>query len=393
MNFIHINKIILVLFCFFIFSSCSTKTIYEKLKVTSYDQPLVENFDKENITLISNNNELNFESNFSLKEIKNQNQYYNNIVIQNNRIYALTNEIKLLEFDIVNGKLISSKQIKLTNVNKEIIISLHYINNSFVASFKSGLIARFNKNGKLIWEFKSNKTLNTPLKFFEEQIISIYVDEIKTISLNTGSQIWFEVYEGLPIYQSKGGQLVNFLNLLFFILPNNKVGAMDFNIGLLHKSSLDDISFISSINNTKDLIHIFDNYLIYLDEGKYLYTLDIFSNKFILNKINIFPASSNIFFNDSLILKNGNFLQAINIVNGQSFWLIQDQDISKKSKIITVRSTNKNIEIYLSNGQVLIINNKKVIQIKNLNIKKIANISFEKQKIIVNTESGKTLIF
>ena len=393
MNFIHINKIILVLFCFFIFSSCSTKTIYEKLKVTSYDQPLVENFDKENITLISNNNELNFESNFSLKEIKNQNQYYNNIVIQNNRIYALTNEIKLLEFDILNGKLISSKQIKLTNVNKEIIISLHYINNSFVASFKSGLIVRFNKNGKLIWEFKSNKTLNTPLKFFEEQIISIYVDEIKTISLNTGSQIWFEVYEDLPIYQSKGGQLVNFLNLLFFILPNNKVGAMDFNIGLLHKSSLDDISFISSINNTKDLIHIFDNYLIYLDEGKYLYTLDIFSNKFILNKINIFPASSNIFFNDSLILKNGNFLQAINIVNGQSFWLIQDQDISKKSKIITVRSTNKNIEIYLSNGQVLIINNKKVIQIKNLNIKKIANISFEKQKIIVNTESGKTLIF
>ena len=327
MNFIHINKIILVLFCFFIFSSCSTKTIYEKLKVTSYDQPLVENFDKENITLISNNNELNFESNFSLKEIKNQNQYYNNIVIQNNRIYALTNEIKLLEFDILNGKLISSKQIKLTNVNKEIIISLHYINNSFVASFKSGLIVRFNKNGKLIWEFKSNKTLNTPLKFFEEQIISIYVDEIKTISLNTGSQIWFEVYEDLPIYQSKGGQLVNFLNLLFFILPNNKVGAMDFNIGLLHKSSLDDISFISSINNTKDLIHIFDNYLIYLDEGKYLYTLDIFSNKFILNKINIFPASSNIFFNDSLILKNGNFLQAINIVNGQSFWLIQDQDI------------------------------------------------------------------
>ena len=42
-------------------------------------------------------------------------------------------------------------------------------------------ILRFNKNGKIIWKFDSNKTLNSPLKIIDEQIIALYVDEINLL--------------------------------------------------------------------------------------------------------------------------------------------------------------------------------------------------------------------
>ena len=95
----------------------------------------------------------------------------------------------------------------------------------------------------------------------------------------------------------------------------------------------------------------------------------------------------------SIILKNGNYLQAININNGNTFWLINDKDISKNSSIIAIRNYNAFIEIFLSNGDVLEIKDKKLIKINNLDVGKIIKISFEKNNIIVHTESKKTVIF
>jgi outer membrane protein assembly factor BamB len=205
--------------------------------------------------------------------------------------------------------------------------------------------------------------------------------------------MWSDKYVDQPIYQGKGGQLVNFVNLLFYILPNNKVGSIDFNLGTVHTSAYNEIELISSINNTEDKIHIFENYLVYLDEGKYLYTFDIFTNEFIIIKNNIFSSQSKIFFNNSLILKEGNYLQAINIENGKTFWLIDDKNLSNKSIILAIRNINKNIEIFLDNGDVININNKKLIEIKNLNIGKIKSIIFDKNNIIAITKNENLVIF
>ena len=393
MNFSLINKSFLILLCFFLFNSCSTKTVYENLNIKTYEIPIVEAFEKNNIILTSNEySKINYEKKLTLKELKISN-FFNNVIIKNNRIFSLTEDMRLLELNITTGELISSKRIEISTIDNDIIISFHYIDNSFIISFKSGLIIRFNKNGQIIWKFEKNKILNVPLVIFREQIISLYVDEILSLNIDDGSQIWSEVYNDLPIYQSKGGQLVNFLNLIFFILPNNNVGSIDLSLGLVNNSVFDEIPLVSSLNNTKDKIHINDNILVYLDEGKYLYSYNIFNNEFIIFKKNINLSSSIIFFNNSLISKEGNYLQAINIHNGKTFWLISNKEISKKSKIIAIRNIDNNIEIFLNNGDVLIINNKKLIEIKNLNVNNINNIIFEKQNIIINTESGKTVIF
>jgi len=393
MSFSLINKsFYLIIFLFFL-CSCSTKTVYEKIKIKKYEAPIIDSFDENKINVNTTiGKQLNFENKITLKEFKNNNQYLNNIIVENNQIFVYENN-KLINFNYDTGDLISHKELKITTTEEDILVSFNYIDNSFLFAFKSGSIIRSNMNGEIIWHYESNKILNTQLTIFNEQIIALYGDEIKSLLFKDGTEIWSEIYQDLPVYQAQGGQLANFLKIIYFILPNSKVGSIDLNLGTLHNSKFDELPLIGSINNTKDKIHIFDNYITYLDEGKYLYTLDIFKDEFTLFKKNINPARSNILFNNSIILKEGNFLQAINLNNGKTFWLIDDDKISKTSSLVAVRNYNTDIEIFLNNGDVLTINNKELIEINNLSVGKVKNISFVKQKIIVHSKSGKAVIF
>lgn len=393
MNFSLINKFIFSIIFLFFLTSCNTKSVYEKIKIKKYVAPVVDSFDESNIELNNSfNKELNLDNKVLLKNFKNNNKFLNNVIIDNDKIFSLINN-KLYTYSYQTGELISLKELKIGLSENDSIISLDYIDNTFVIALKSGSIFRTNLNGQLIWSYNYKKLLNTPLTILNDQIIILYADEIKSILLKNGSDVWFSNFEDLPIYQAKGGQLDNFLNIIYFILPNNKVGSIDYNLGNIHKSKLDSIPLISSINNTKDKIYIYKNYLLYLDEGRYLYTLDIFKDEFVVFKENINSASSNIFYNNSLILKEGNYLQAVNITNSKTFWLINDEKISKNSSIIAIRNFKKNIEIFLNNGDILSINNKKLIKIHNLGIGKVNKITFDKQNIIAHTNSNKTIIF
>ena len=395
MSFSLTNKILSILSCLLFLNACnSTKSIYQNIKTPKYEIPVIEYKEHKKITLnFLEPNKIDHENKIVLQGLKNNSQYQKDIIIKNDKAFALNKDNSILEFDINSGQLISTKTINILDFSKENIVSFKHINNSFIIALKSGSILNIDLSGNIIWEFESNNILNTALSIFDDQIIALYVDEIISISLNDGSLIWSEDYNNLPIYQAKGGQLVNFLNLLFFILPNNSVGSIDLNFGIEHNFVFNEISLIGSINNTEDKIHIFDNYFTYLDEGKYLYTVNILNNDFTLNKKNISSSSSNIFFNNSLILKEGNYLHAININNGKSFWVIDSKDISSKSLIIAIRSIGENIEIFLNNGDVLVIHNKKLIKINNLKIKNIKSVVFDKENIIVNSENGKIVIF
>ena len=66
---------------------------------------------------------------------------------------------------------------------------------------------------------------------------------------------------------------------------------------------------------------------------------------------------------------------------------------SKKSEIVNVRNYETNIEVFLSDGDVLSIKNKELKSIKNLDIGKVDHISFEKQNIIIYAKNKKTLVF
>jgi len=392
MSFTLINRsffsILLLLFLF----SCSTNTIYEKITPKTYEVPFVEIFDDEKINIINISSEqINFENEIILKDFKNETKYFNNIITDNDEIYAYKDNI-LYNFDYATGNLIYTKDLTLSN-DDDILIAFDYIDNSFILSFKSGSIFKLNRNFEIIWTHESEKKLNTQPFISNDQIILLYGDEIKGLQLEDGNQIWSETYQDMPIYQASGGQIASFFNIIYFILPNNSIGAIDLNLGAIHNSKFDDIPLISSINNAKDKIHIYDNYLVYIDEGKYLYSFDIFNEEFILFKKNINLFSSSILFNNSVIIKEGNYLQAINLINGKTYWLISDKKISKKSEIVNVRNYETNIEVFLSNGDVLSIRNKELESIKNLDIGKVDHISFEKQNIIIYAKNKKTLVF
>ena len=392
MNFTLINRSFFSILSLLFIFSCSTNTVYEKITPKTYEVPFVENIDDGQIDIISINSEqINYENELLLKDFKNETQYFNNIIADNNEIYAYEDN-KLYIFDYASGDLISTKDLTLSN-DEDILIAFEYIDNSFLLSFKSGSIFKLNRNFEIIWTHESKKKLNTQPFISNEQIILLYGDEIKGLQLEDGNQIWSETYQDMPIYQASGGQIASFFNIIYFILPNNSIGAIDLNFGAIHNSKFDDIPLISSINNTKDKIHIYDNYLVYIDEGKYLYTLDIFNDEFILFKKNINLFSSSFLFNNSIIIKEGNHLQAINLINGKTYWLISDKKISKKSEIVNVRNYETNIEVFLSNGDVLSIRNKELESIKNLDIGKVDHISFEKQNIIIYAKNKKTLVF
>jgi hypothetical protein len=392
MSFTLINRSFFSILSLLFLFSCSANTVYEKIKPNTYEVPLVENIDDEKINIINaSNNQINFGNKLLLKGFKNETHYFNNIIIDNDEIYAYADQ-KLYNFDYTTGDLISTKDLTLSNY-EDILIAFEYIDNSFLLSFKSGSIFRLNRNFEIIWKHESKKKLNTQPFISNEQIILLYGDEIIGLQFKDGSKIWSETYQDTPIYQATGGQVASFFNIIYFILPNNSIGAIDLNFGAIHNSKFDDIPLISSINNTKDKIYIYDSYLVYIDEGKYLYTFDIFNDEFILFKKNINLFSSSFLFNNSIIIKEGDHLQAINLSNGTTYWLISDKKISKKSKIVNVRNYTTKIEVFLSNGDVLTINNKELTNITNLDIGKIEDVSFEKQNIIIYAKNKKTLIF
>ena len=392
MNFTLINRSFFSTLSLLFLFSCSTNTVYEKITPKTYEVPYVESIDNEKININNINSEqINYENELLLKDFKNETQYFNNIITDKDEIYAYKDN-KIYNFDYVTGDLISTKDFTLSN-DEDILIAFEYIDNSFILSFKSGSIFRLNRNFEIIWTYESKKKLNTQPFISNEQIILLHGDEIKGLQLEDGNQIWSETYQDKPIYQASGGQIASFFNIIYFILPNNSIGAIDLNFGSIHNSRFDDIPLISSINNTKDKIHIYDNYLVYIDEGKYLYTLDIFNDEVILFKKNINLFSSSFLFNNSIIIKEGNHLQAINLTNGKTYWLISDKKISKKSEIVNVRNYETNIEVFLSNGDVLSIRNKELKNIKNLDTGKVDHISFEKQNIIIYAKNKKTLVF
>ena len=177
-------------------------------------------------------------------------------------------------------------------------------------------------------------------------------------------------------------------------MPNNVVGAFDTLLGEKHYSNFDNLSLVSSINNSKDSLHIYDSFIAYLDEGEKLYTFDILSNKFILDKYKVEFSDSNVFYSNSLIIKNQNFIHSHNLKNGKLFWSIEIKKIiSKKTHIVNVFNIQNKLHIFFDNGQIAIISDKKIEKVVNLNIKKIDFIYFQDNRLISSYDSGKTAIF
>ncbi len=339
--------------------------------------------DKDQVVLKINN----YEAKYNNKEPI-------NLIYLDENIYSLNKEGELLKFDLNNGKLIERINVDLDQV-KKIPISFSLYNNDFIIAFKSGEVVRINKLGQVIWLFKNEDLLNTPVKIFDDYVIILYPEKIVFLSILNGDLIFEKAFETSNIIQSSGGKIVNYFNIVFFILPNSEFNSLDTYLYEEHSINFDNIELNTSLNNLKDQIHLYKNFLVYFDNGNIIHTYDINKEKFILVDFVVKNSSSAILFNNSLISKNENFIEFYNIKNGKLFSKINiNKILNKKSKIINSLIINKNVHLFSDNGEIIILDqNLEIQETVNLKIKNINKVYNYQNKIFISTEKGITYIY
>ncbi len=358
-----------------------------------YDENVIDNYtynasdynflDKDIAALKFNNYEAKYKNNEPI-----------NVIQLDESFYSLNLDGQLLKFDLNSGKLIERINVGLDQVNK-VPISFSLYNNDFIIAFKSGEVARINKLGQVLWLFKNEDLLNTPVKIFDDYLIILYPEKIVFLSILSGDTIYEKEFKSSNIIQSSGGKIVNYFNIVFFILPNSEFNSLDTYLFEEHSINFDNIELNTSLNNLKDQIHLYKNFLVYFDDGNIIHTYDINKNKFLLVNFRISNSSSAIFFNNSLISKNENFIEFYNIKNGNLFSRINiNKILNKKSKLINSLIINKNVHLFTDNGEIIILNqNLEIQETINFKIKNINKVYNYQNKIFISTEKGITYIY
>ena len=339
--------------------------------------------DKDQNKLKINNYESKYKNNNSI-----------NVVYLGQSIYSINIDGELLKFDSNTGKLIERINIELDQV-KKIPISFSLYENDFIIAFKSGEVVRINKQGEVVWVFKNQDLLNSPVKIYDEYIIILYPEKIIFLSILSGDIIFEKAFKSSNIIQSSGGKIEKYYNIVFFILPNSEFSSLDSYLFEEHNLNFDKIELNTSLNNLKDQIHIYKNFLVYFDNGDIFHTYDINSDKFILVDFRITNSSSARLLNNSLISKNENFLEFYNIKNGNLFSRINiNKILNKNSKIINAFIINQNMHLFTDDGKIIILNqNLEIQETINLKIKNINKVYNYQNKIFISTEKGITYIY
>ena len=339
------------------------------------------------------------DKNVSRLKINNYESKYNsnnpiNIIFLDESFYSINKEGELLKFDLNNGRLIERINIQLDFV-KKIPVSFSLHKKDFIVGFRSGEVVRINKLGQVIWIFENKDLLNTPIKIYEDYLIVLYPEKIIFLSNLNGDIIYQKVFKSDNIIQSSGGKIENYYNIIFFILPSSQFHALDTYLYDEHSLNFDKIELNTSLNNLNDQLHIYKNLLVYFDNGNILHTYDINKNNFILVDFLINNSSSAILFNNLLISKNENFIEMYNIKNGNLFSRINiNKIINKKSKLINAFIINKNIHLFMDDGEIILLDqNFEIHETINLKIKNINKVYNYQNKIFISTEKGITYIY
>ena len=413
MSFTYINKIILlILFTFVI--SCQNKFNYF---VSNNNDKIQENVSinqnlKQKIDLSLDYIESNIIDYYSnefveydflqrkINKIKINNfdgNYINNFAInsiyKNSYLFSVNSKGELLKLDSNTGKLIEKFLIGNSLINKT-PISLSLIDNNFLIGFNSGEIIKFNDKGEIIWSYKKNSLLNTPIKYFNNNLIILYPEDIVILSNEDGDIIYEKKYTSSNIIQSSGGKVLNYFNIIFFILPNSEFISLDTLLLEENTSNLDNLRLNTSINNLNDNIYLYNDLFVYLDNGNILNTFDISLNKFILSDYKIKNVDSYQFYNNTFITKNDKSIKFYNIEDGILLLNLDTYKLLKKeSKLIKIININEKLHLFTDYGQILILDNSlNFINVVDLNIRKINKIFNYQQKFLISTQKGITYI-
>ena len=413
MSFNFINKLSTIFFCIIVLS-CQNNLELLKKDDNLEQKDEIKNFDYVDkldfsFKSVSENYVFDFYSNQIVSydflqnkinkiRIKNyegkiENKLPINIVYKDSSIFSINSKGEIQEFDI-NGKLINKYLIDLS-IEDKTPISFSLIKNDFIIAFKSGEIIRTNSKGRIVWVHKHNNLLNTPIKFFDNNLIILFPEEILILSFNSGEVIFKKDYKASNIIQSTGGKIVNYFNIIFFILPNSEFHALDSFLFEEHFTELSNIDINTSLNNLHDDLHVYKNLFVYLDDYNTINTYDLIKNEYLVSNYFINNVESSILFNNSLIVKNHNKLEFYNIKNGKKFFNVNIEKILKKdSKILKALIINNKLHLFSNYGKLIIINKKYEIETTiDLKIKNINKIYNYQDKIFISTEKGITYIY
>ena len=395
MNFIILSKYLLLFTILFLISCKSIEKNINKNFNNQTNIPEILNYENEEaININSYNFESNFKKKFYLENYKNSKNIQSKLktFFLDGKFYTFNSQSELFVNDSINGKLLHKNQF-IDDVNNDILISNYFKNNYFILAYTSGKVVKTDLNGNIIWKFKNEKLFNSFIYEINDIIFILYGDEIVALDFKDGKQLWSEIYEDKPIIQAKGGQVNNFFNDVYFILPNGRLGSLDLLLGSKNDNKFVNLELQNSINNANDKIYLFKNFIVYLDEGEFLYTYNLLTEEFLLYNFKINYSASNYFFNNSIIIKNNNYLEAINILNGKTFWLI-DSKLNEESKILNIKKINQDLTILLNNGEIAIVEKNNIREILNLKLKKIKSFHFlSNNQIVYKLENGKIGIF
>ena len=413
MSFTYINKIILlILFTFVI--SCQNKFNYfvsnnnDKIQENvSINQNLKQKIDlsldyiESNIIDYYSNEFVEYDflqrkinkikiNNFDGNYI---NKFAINSIYKNSYLFSVNSKGELLKLDSNTGKLIEKFLIGNSLINKT-PISLSLIDNNFLIGFNSGEIIKFNDKGEIIWSYKKNSLLNTPIKYFNNNLIILYPEDIVILSNEDGNIIYEKKYTSSNIIQSSGGKVLNYFNIIFFILPNSEFISLDTLLLEENTSNLDKLRLNTSINNLNDNIYLYNDLFVYLDNGNILNTFDISLNKFILSDYKIKNVDSYQFYNNTFITKNDKSIKFYNIEDASLLLNLDTYKLLKKeSKLIKIININDKLHLFTDYGQILILDNSlNFINVVDLNIRKINKIFNYQQKFLISTQKGITYI-
>ena len=315
-----------------------------------------------------------------------------------NKFISLNSESKFNIHNLENFKIENSIDLKInSSINTFYPTSIARINDIFFVSYSNGEIISFNLQGKINWKKNFNDLIKTPLKIFKNNLIVLLSNKIISINLFSGDTNWEFLYESENVLQAKGGDIINLNHLLFFILPNSRIGTIDTIFGEKIETILSDNYFENSTNNSFDKLHSYKNFLSYFDQNKYLTTIDVNHNKILLNRKQIYNVNSFIFFNNSLLtFHNKGILKISNIINRNIFREINILDIvDKDDEIINISTYAESLILFFRNGAVIEMNtlDGKLISHKNLKIKNILKITIVNKYLLAHQENGNTTIF
>lgn len=419
MNLKLIDRIFLCYLLLFLFSCKSLEFLSEENKVNYQEiniKDIVENNTKINLNndpinadiddfysrvdLKILNNEVKFSKIKTLSTKRQKTQNSKNLIsfIYLNQFIFLDLESNINIYDLKNLKLIKSIDLKTDiDFNNAYPTSVARIKNNFYASYSEGMILNFNLKGQVIWSRNLEKIIKTPIKIYNNNLILLTGNDIISINPLNGDINWEFSYGSGEIFQAMGGDIINLNHLLYFILPDGRVGEINTIFREKNKSIFSEYDFLPSINNSSDKLHSFDNILSYFDQKEFLYSFDIGKNKILLNKENISNIHSYKFYNNSIfLLDKNNLLKSLNINNRKLFWKIDLTNlIDKNDKIIHISNQSKSLIVAFKSGVIIELNNLNgnIISSQKLKIDKLTHLLFNANYLILYHNNDKITLF